>query len=286
MAVADLNYDNISDIAITNYGSGTIVVLFGIGDGTFLAGRHYSTGIRTQPHGVVVDDFNRDGQRDLLVAVFQSNSLHVWLGSKSQPFGGITSYSTGVGSQPYSVAMGDLDDNGRADLVVANYGTGDVVVFLQRLDGGFSAMNSYAMGHDSGLSTLALVDVNADHRLDIIVINSQWNEVAVLINTNGGEFFIGSRYSTGARSHPYSLALDDFNNDDILDIAVANSGTNNILLLSGHGNGTFDNGTIYPIRYDCQPYSIAAADLNQDSWLDIIVACYGAKYVDILLRTC
>ena len=48
-------------------------------------------------------------------------------------------------------------------------------------------------------------------------------------------------YSTGTSSRPYGVAIGDLNNDNILDIVIANSGTNIILTFYGYGNGTFGN---------------------------------------------
>jgi hypothetical protein len=71
-----------------------------------------------------------------------------------------------------------------------------------------------------------------------------------------------------------------------MDIAVANSGTSNILLLYGYGNGTFGNEESHPLGYDYLPYSIAVNDWNQDGWVDIVIACYGTDNVEILMKTC
>jgi adhesin/invasin len=71
-----------------------------------------------------------------------------------------------------------------------------------------------------------------------------------------------------------------------MDIVVANSGTNNILLFYGNGNGTFGNKESYPLGYDYRPYSIAVNDLNHDGWMDIVIACYGTDHIEILMKTC
>ena len=129
-------------------------------------------------------------------------------------------------------------------------------------------------------------DFNNDTYLDIVVSNSGTDNIVILLGDGTGKFTSGNTYSTGIRSRPYTVTISDFNNDNIRDIAVANSGTNNILLLYGYGNGTFGNQTSYSFGYGYQPYSIAVGDLNEDGWMDIAIACYGTDHVETLIKMC
>ena len=60
--VGDFNNDNISDIVVVNYGTNSIVVLSGFGDGSFLLGSAYSTGAASSPMALAKGDFNKDGR--------------------------------------------------------------------------------------------------------------------------------------------------------------------------------------------------------------------------------
>ena len=71
-----------------------------------------------------------------------------------------------------------------------------------------------------------------------------------------------------------------------MDIAIVNSGTSNILLLYGYGNGTFGNEITYWLGYGYHPYSIATKDLNNDHLIDIAVACYDTDHVEIFMQMC
>ncbi|CAF4329263.1 unnamed protein product, partial [Rotaria sordida] len=79
-------------------------------------------------------------------------------------------------------------------------------------------------------------------------------------------------------SPPCTVAVGDFDNNNITDIAIANYGTNNVFLLYGYGNGLFGNQTSYDLGYGYRPYSIVIKDLNQDNWMDIVIACYGTDH--------
>jgi hypothetical protein len=71
-------------------------------------------------------------------------------------------------------------------------------------------------------------------------------------------------YSARTRSHPYTVALGDLDDNNIFDITVANYGTSRIFILYEYGNGTFGNEILYSLFFDCHPYLIALKDLNQE----------------------
>jgi hypothetical protein len=284
--VGDFNYDNHLDIAVTGFGTKTTVVLFGYGDGSFLLGTAYSTGIGSTPVALAIADFNNDTRLDIAVANQQSNNIAVCLGNGSESFAGLTTYSTGDGSQPHLVAFSDLNNDGWLDIVIANYGTNNVGVLLGRSNTVFDPIMTYSTGTGSAPYSVAIADFDNDHHLDIVVTNSQTDNIAIFLGHGDGTFAIGATYPTGDRSRPYTVVINDFNNDNISDIAIANSGTNNILLLYGYGNGTFVNETFYPFGYGYNPYSIAVTDLNEDGWMDIVIACYNTDHIETLVKMC
>jgi hypothetical protein len=286
VSVGDFNNDNRLDIAVTNYGTKTIVVLFGFGDGSFLLGTAYSTGIESIPYALAIGDFNNDTRLDIAVPNQQSNDIEVFLGHGNEPFASVTEYTTGDRSQPHSIALGDFNNDGHLDIVVANYGTNNVGVLLGRSNTVFDPMITYPTGTDSAPYSVAIADFNNDHHLDIVVTNSELDNVAILLGYGNGTFVIRATYSTGVLSLPYTVAIGDFNNDNISDIVIANAGTSNIFLLYGYGNGTFGNETSYPLGYSYAPYSVAVTDLNGDGWMDIVIACFDTDHVETLVKMC
>jgi hypothetical protein len=286
VGVGDFNNDNHSDIAVANFIANSVVVLFGFGDGSFLLGTAYTTGIGSGPYALAIGDFNNDTRLDIAVANLLSNNIGVFLGFGSEPYAGVTTYFTGAGSQPHSVAVGDFNSDGRSDIVIANYGTNNVLILLGYGSGIFVYWILYSTGDSSAPYSVAVGDFNSDNRLDIVVTNSESNNVVIFRGFGDGTFATEAKYSTGDRSRPYTVVIRDFNNDNKLDLAIANSGTSNALLLYGLGNGTFGMETSYPLGYDYLPYSIAVTDVNQDGWMDIVIACFDTDNVEVLMKMC
>ncbi len=121
--------------------------------------------------------------------------------------------------------------------------------------------------------------------MDIVVVNFGTDEVIILLGYDNGTFSSPTTCKTGPESNPYSIAIDDFNNDNHVDIFVANYGTNSNGVYLGYGNGTFTLPTILPLG-SSRPMSVAVGDFNQDNRSDIVVACSGTNNEQILLNMC
>ena len=109
VAVDDFNQDGVADLAVTDYGSDTVSVLLGNGDGTFQAAVSYSVG--SHPWSVAVGDFDGDGRTDLAVANGGSNTVSVLLGNGDGTFQPALNFDTG-GSGAVSVVVGDFNRDG------------------------------------------------------------------------------------------------------------------------------------------------------------------------------
>jgi hypothetical protein len=283
VAVGDFNNDGRLDVAVANSATDNIGVLFGNGNGTFSSQITFSTGSGSKPYALAIGDFNNDNQLDIAIANFGNNNLGVLLGCVNGTFFSQLTYSTGDGSQPFFMAVGEFNNDSRLDIVVANFATDSVGVFLGYVSESFLSAPAYSTGFSSQPTSVAVGDFNHDTRLDIVVANNGTDNVMVLFGSGYGTFVSQAMYSTGYSSHPCWVAVGDFNNDSRLDIVVANSGTNNVGVFLGNGTGTFSSQITYSTGLGSQPYSVAVLDFDNDTRLDIAVANYGTNNVGVLL---
>jgi hypothetical protein len=298
LAVADVNGDGIPDLIAAN-GSlsldapyiGSVSVLLGNGDGTFLPPIFYET-IGANQNGpnsssLAVGDVNGDGNLDLIVATWclsfnscSSGGVNVLLGNGDGTFQPAVAYASGA-SGATSVAIADVNGDGKPDLLIANActgncnpGEGGVSVLLGNGDGSFQTPVTYDSG-GIGATSLVTADLNNDGKIDLVVTNCgclnakfySSGSVAVLLGNGNGTFQAAVSYPAGAT--PWEVAVADLNGDGNLDLAVADSGDSSVAVLLGTGNGTFLPATTYDsggVGVD----SVAIADVNGDGVPDLL----------------
>jgi hypothetical protein len=171
VAVADVNGDGRPDLVVANSNDNTVGVLLGHGDGTFQPERTWAVG--ADPYSVAVADINGDGRPDLIVAnrggYFSApGTVSVLLGNGEGTFQSQRTFA--AGNSPHSVAVADVNGDGRPDLIVANAYDGAVGVLLGNGDGTFQARQTLLVGQLPD-SSAAVTDVNGDGRPDLIVAN-------------------------------------------------------------------------------------------------------------------
>jgi hypothetical protein len=286
--VSDINNDTLLDILVADYNeiNSSIGIFYGFGDGNFTLPKIYSTGLNSQPYVIATGDFNNDSKVDLAINYFNQDIIGVFIQVKSESFASSTLFSTGNESNPKAVALGDFNNDNHLDIAVANSATNNIGILLGYGNGDFANQLTYSTGTNSLPSSIAVGHFNDDLYLDIAVINAASNTVGILLGYGNGRFANMTIYSTGISSDPVSIAVNDLNKDNYLDLVVANWGSNDVWVFLGMSNGTFFKPTLYSIGYNARPQSVAIGDINNDDMLDIVVANYGTNYVEILLQTC
>jgi hypothetical protein len=181
---------------------------------------------------------------------------------------------------PGDLAAGDLNGDGRLDLVAVNAGRDTVMALLGNGDGTFGAARHFAAG--SFPNSVALADFNRDGRLDLVTTNQLSflsdfrSTVSVLLGNGDGSFGTAAQYDVGPiLSQPQMAVTGDFNGDGFTDVAAlvtrvsADSRTVASVLL-GRGDGTFQSAG--EVALDRGAQFLAAADLNGDGFTDLASA--------------
>lgn len=293
LVTADFNGDMIADLAVSNKASDNASVLLGngaagIGNGTFTLDANYPVG--DGPQNVIAGDFNEDGIDDLVMAGGDDFDVILLRGNGSGGVGDgtfqtATIYSAGVGTD--SVAAGDLNGDGIADLVAVNGGGANISILLGDGAGGIGdGTFASAINSDAGLEsfTAATADFNGDGILDIVTANAVGNDVTVLLGGGSGGVWDGTfltavSYAVG--TSPRGVTTGDFNEDLVVDIVATNQGSSNCSVLIGIGNGTFQPAVNYGTG--AGPRVVVTGDFNEDDIADLAIACQSAAGVSVLL---
>ena len=273
LVAADLNLDGKPDAVVVNQLSKTVSVLLNAG-GALASQQEYDIG--RGGSAVTVADVNSDGWPDLVVANSDDNSVGILINKgfgsfRTQATVALTT-DTGPLYGPSAVAVGDINSDGNADIVVADFLSDKVSLLLGSGYGQFPTQAHVSVG--SRPQSVSLVDLNSDGKLDILVANSASNTVGVLLGNGNGTF--QAQVTVDAGSSPKTLVAADVNNDGKLDLAVLNSdlsqiasGQNAVSLLLGKGDGTFQ--TRQSIVVGGWPQSLAVADINSDGKPDLAI---------------
>jgi VCBS repeat-containing protein len=274
VAIGDFNKDGKPDVVVANNAAtatplGTLSVLLGNGDGSFQSPTAYPTG--PGPISVATGDFNGDGNLDLVAAngSFLSNSVSVLLGNGNGTFQPQTMYAVGV--TPFAVAVGDLNGDGKLDLVTANtefgpdVNPGSLSVLLGNGDGTFQPKTDYATTGHLTLS-VAIGDLNADGKPDLVAVNNATETMSLFFGNGDGTFQPEVVYSTGAGG-PGAVAITDQDGDGKLDLVITNGNSSTVALFLGNGDGTFQAPDSYAAGVG--PKFSAVGDLNGDGRPDV-----------------
>ncbi len=286
LVLGNLDAGTSPDIAVANAGSGDVSVLLQAPapPGTYLAPAAVATG--GSPLDVAAGDIDDDGATDLVIASFESGgSALIAYQNPAQPGQFAAPVHLALDRPVTSVAIGDIDGDGRADIAVtvqdATGSNGAVAVFLQDpvTDRQFLAPVSFPAGAEP--LAVKIVDLNDDGRADLVLVNEgpgfDGQGVAgltVLLQGNMPALSFLAPVSYAAGQRPVHLAVGDLNGDDRPDIVVADRGGSRgavkVLLQDPAGGGVFLSATSYPGFYG--PLGVAIGDLNGDLLPDIAAA--------------
>ncbi|CAF0945498.1 unnamed protein product [Adineta steineri] len=230
VAVADVNNDKKPDIVVTNQNANIIGVILNIGHGQFSLQPFYDV-----PYGFGVMcpqlvDVNDDAHPDIIVANPGGNSIGIFFNSGNGTFISWTTFSTGMDSQPSSISVVDVNGDNKPDIIVANFKTSNVGVLLNAGNGKFLNQTIYSTGFNSQPRSVFVADINCDNKPDIIVANSNEENIGIFLNFGNGTFQPQIMYATGGGTKPWSVAVGNVNDDNKPDIIYSDTANHQIVI--------------------------------------------------------
>ncbi|MGH9860717.1 MAG: FG-GAP repeat domain-containing protein [Candidatus Acidiferrales bacterium] len=264
------------DIALANSGANSVTILLGDGRSGLreAPGSPFNAG--PKPHLLAAGDFNRDGKFDLAVTEHDSNDVRVFLGhgngrfaaAPGSPFAALTR----TPPHNHGLSAGDVNGDGKLDLITSNQNDHSVSVLLGDGRGGFAPASGSPFAVGRAPYPHALADVNGDRKLDIVSPNVGGDSVAVLLGDGSGRFAAAPGSPIGVLARPYYAAVADLNGDKHADAAIIHDDTSRITILLGDGRGSFRPAPSSPVDAGRRGAKTIAHDLNRDGKPDLVIA--------------
>jgi len=269
----------VRDIA-GNHLAGAYTFSFTVDPGLFQSYLAFPTGSR--PEAVAIGDVNGDGRNDVVMTTSfyfdaaNDYKVFVFLQNADGTLAPPIKYPTGSSyvCMAQTASIGDVDHDGRNDVVIGNSGCG-IEVFLQDSGGALGAGVSYP-SVDS--SRVRIADLNNDGLLDVVGIGWGTDTASVWLQNAGGT--LESPLAYGVLHGGYDdLEVGDVNGDGLPDIVVMSGqlyADPNVGVLTQKAGGGFNAPAYYSVGTDLLSAGVAFGDVNGDSANDVVVT-YGGN---------
>ncbi len=280
--IGDLNGDGVPDAvvgtsAVFQFEAAFFTALIGQANGTFIP-MAPALASNANGTGIALTDWNGDGFLDVL----HTGAAQVFtrLGNGDGTFSGFNSFPAGNFIADHPVAF-DADGDTRPDLVVIN-----PPVFPSSTFGGITivtrpggVMTTQSISFDTKPTYAHPADMNNDGLIDIVTVNTQSGTVSWFENF-GGTFSNDRTSDIGGR--PAQIAIADFDEDGVLDVAAVDADTDLVRVHLGLGNGFVATEGIDANVGGVGVSQISAGDFDDDGTVDLAILATTTDDVTVL----
>ena len=293
LVVVDLNSDGSLDLVTANQGSQNVSVLLKNGTGGFTRTDLAAGGTAFTLNSVAAGDLNGDHFPDLAAGVFVgvgnqgfgTGNVRVWINDGSGSFGAFSTVPL-TDSGITSVAMADLNRDGRLDVIAGFFFGGPGAVLRGDGSGGFS-MTALLEGESFGVNRFASADLDGDGAPELVLPFTESSSVGVVANDGAGGLSAPVSYRVDANPSQFQLVaaavVADLTGDGKPDILTANklTGTASVLL----GGRSFATPANSPFTVGGSLVDVSTGDLNGDGRLDAVACDSNAGKIFVLLNS-
>ena len=289
VTVGDLDNNGSLDLVVSSVTADSLSVLLQGEDGVF-DDRGDSAPSQGGFPEVALGDVNGDGLRDMVTSATRGDRISVWTQSADGTFAvGGESLTSDDLSGPQSIALGDVDGDGRLDIVSVGRFSGIVLWFAGGEGGVFgdaALVDVDAVGAAtlSSPADVAVGDLDRDGRLDLAVAAHRGDEIWILMQGEGPGAFRPEIVELPDGTRPVALELVDLDGDGVTEILVAGHGAPSLFVLREI------DGVYRPIDLSSNVEghglsSVSSADVDADGRIDLVVGSPSSGAIEVLRAT-
>lgn len=284
----DLNGDGKPELVISRDGAtkNVVFVLPNTSAGSISFGVPVSLllDVGTLARFVSIRDLNGDGKPEIIVTNSNgavNNQLYVF---QNQSVGGVLNINptpikvtvTGANTT-YGLDVQDVDNDGRADLIVNQFQTNTIFILKNQSTSTISFAAPVTVTAPGNLNSLTTADVNEDGKLDLIATSTLTNQVLVLLNTSSsGSISFAAPLTLNASNGPWGVDVADIDGDQDIDIIVANRNQAQVNVFLNDGNNASVGFTRVDFASSNATRNIIVGDLDGDAKPDIAYSSFNS----------
>lgn len=293
VALGDVNGDNHLDLALDSHDSYNVTLLLGDGKGGFALAPNspivMKQGQHPHTHGLGLGDLNSDGKLDLATVNNADNDVSVAFGDGRGGFTIAPRSPFAVGPSPYPLTLGDINRDGRLDIVATASATGPAraqqlatsrALTLLLADGqaGFRASQIPLRAGQPWF--VATGDLNGDSKPDLVATHHDQAALTVLLGDGAGGFreTAGSPFDMG--HNVWRVELSDVNRDGRADVVAAAGDSVRVML--GDGTGSFRPAPTSRYQTNRGTWRLVVGDVNADGKPDVVTSNTESSTVTVL----
>src|SRR5262245_2697069 len=272
----DIDNDGHMDIAVSSTDNGSVFIVRGKGDGTWLSAQEVPLGSSPETHGVAVLDIDGDGDWDVVNANHAASNLAVMVNTNGV-LGMPTFIESGVDGE-YALNSGDMNNDGISDLVVGGQDSRQIIVLLGNGDGTFTPKAAQDAG--GAVWKLVLGDVNGDGKLDVAAVNGDSDSASILLGNGDGTLGAPTVFNTSGTE--VGTVLGDLDGDGDLDWVISSFSGQQWHVFVNDGSGTFTLDANIDADSGANPSCAIMLDVDNDGDLDLALTDETTDHMRIL----
>jgi hypothetical protein len=299
VALGDIDNDGKLDLIATSEQSSSIVVYRNISVSGEITASSFDSRVEfvteNAPRALALGDIDGDGKLD--IAAGFNNFIYIFRNTSTPGQIDVNSFAAKVdvptSTAAYSVAIHDLDADGKSDLIVG--GSMGILIFKNIGSAGAISLSTtfdteLEFTIPSVANGLAIGDLNDDGKPDLVVSNQGTDNISILKNVSTAGVLSSSSFDPKVDlvvgDFPWGVAIGDLDGDSKPDIAVANRSSNLVSVLRNVVTGGDITASSFETKVDFTtgtgPTMVVMSDMDGDAKLDLVVANISSTNVSIL----